>query len=331
MPARVRFSHRVKERAARTRRAKAPLVRIPEIVGPLFWLAVIFFIGFLAFKLYSAWQNRVWMGARITIIVAAREAPRVYSYNPENQSLTTFEIPKNTQLDASGGYGTWLVGSLWDLGSQEKVGGEILKNSVQKSLGIPVDGWMDSRGGILFDSGKFGFLGALGQVFQMRGIKTNLTIFDKFNLLLSVGRVGRFSRTDISLLKKNVIERRKLSDGVEGYLVIPERTTTALDVLRDDRIFSEMKTIKISNATQKSGLGGEVSRVVSVMGLRVIDTGSIGEEHDGTCILIGEEEDMKSLAAQRVAQIYGCQKVFRKPAGAADLEFVIGEGFLTEF
>src|SRR3989344_2120333 len=117
LPQRV---YSVKERANRTRRGKAPIVQILGIVAPLFYLSVLVFIGILIFSLYDAWQNRVWRGARVTVVVAS-ESPRVYSYNPENQSLTTFEVPKNTQVEASGGYGTWLVGNLWDLGKQEKV------------------------------------------------------------------------------------------------------------------------------------------------------------------------------------------------------------------
>ncbi len=321
----------MRERAQKADREKPRRVRLKNVTRPVFYVVLTFFVLLFSYYAFSSWNSRVWRdNARITIAVAT-ENPTLYSYNPQNQSIYKISIPQNTQTEASGGYGVWLAGSLWGLGEQEGLGGKIMKNSIQKSLGIPVDAWTDANGEVLLSGGKFGLLGAISQVFKMRSIRTDLTFFDKVNLLLSLGSVGRFSRTDIDLGKRGVIWKAKLSDGLDGYEIVTDRTTVGLDLLRDDRVFVEMKTLKVSNASSRSGLASEVSRVASVLGVRVLDTGSTEDIYRGTCLVTGEGEHLKSLAAKRIAQIYKCEKSIKKLGGAANLEFVIGDKFAKDF
>lgn len=331
MPARLRLVHRVERRATRSDKAHPRRVRLRNITSPVFYIVLTFFLLLFAYKALASWNLRIWRsGARITVVTAG-ENPTLYSYNPQSQSVYKIVVSKNTQVVASGGYGEWLVGSLWDLGEQEDVGGKILKNSLQGSFGVPVDAWTDFRGEVLFEGGKFGLWGAIGQVFKTRNMRTDLTFFDKVNLLISLGQVGRFSRSEIDLEKRGVTEKIKLSDGLDGYMVVTERTITGLDSLRDDKVFGEMKTLKVTNASLKSGLAGEVSRVASVLGVRVLGVGSTDEKYRGTCLVSGEEEDLKSLTAQRIVRIYGCERSIKKLNSATDLEFVIGDRFAKEF
>lgn len=331
MPAQVRFAHRVKQRTARNDREKPRRVRLRNITQPIFFIVLSFFVLSFSFFVFRSWNSRVWRNnARITVAVA-EENPTIYSYNPQNQSIYKTTVPENTQVTASGGYGEWLAGSLWGLGQQEGLGGKVLKNSIIKSLGIPIDGWVDKNGEVIFSGGKFGLFGAVTQVFKMRGIKTDLTFFDKVNLLVALGQVGRFSRTDIDLEKRGIIKVEELSDGLKGFIVVAERSTTGLDILRDDKVFVEMKTLKVSNASSKSGLAQEVSRVASVLGVRVLDTSSADDKYRGTCLITGEEAHIKSLSAKRLSQIYGCEKSVKKLNGAANLEFTIGDRFAKDF
>src|SRR3990167_6129084 len=121
------------------------------------------------------------------IFVVASDNPKVYSYNPQAEKLVVFEIPANTQIETSRGYGQWFAGSLWKLGEQEKLRGELLRESVQKSLGLPVDGWIEERGEALFAPRKLGVMSALFEALTTTRIKSNLTFFDRLHLLMKVG------------------------------------------------------------------------------------------------------------------------------------------------
>ena len=127
------------------------------------------------------------------------------------------------------------------------------------------------------------------------------------------------------------IEKGKLSDGLNGYIVVADRAAVGLDILRDDKIFVEMKTLKISNASDVGGLAGEVSRVALVLGIRVLDMGSSNDKYRGVCSVKGGGEQLRSLAARRITQIYGCDQSIKELNSAADLELIIGDRFAKEF
>lgn len=293
-------------------------------------LLLLLFLGFSVFKLFGAWHNRLWLGeTRITIIVAS-ENPTLYSYNPENATIAEIKIPQNTEVESVSGYGNWLVGSLWNLGKQEKKSGFLLSRSVQKSLGVPVDAWIGPGGEVLFTDHKLGFLAAVFQVARARSIESNLTFFDRVNIILAASRVGRLSRISTDLVKRGVISKTVLPDGMSGYVITPEKTTSGLD-LRDDKVFMEAKTLKVTNSTKTSGLAAQVSRVASVLGLRVISTDTTTQKVLGVCVVAGKESDLKSVAAQRLVQIYGCSQEVGNPSGPTNLEIIIGAKFANEY
>ncbi|KKU80842.1 MAG: hypothetical protein A2700_00975 [Candidatus Blackburnbacteria bacterium RIFCSPHIGHO2_01_FULL_44_64] len=313
----------------RSRKVKRHL---PSFLGPLIFVVLLFVSGYFAVRLYGLWENRLGRNeTRVTVVVAS-EDPVVYSYNPQNESVSVITIPRNTQVVASGGYGNWFVGSLWGLGIQEKKQGRILQNSVQKSLGIPIDAWVGPGGEILFNDRNLGLMGAIGEIIKLNNLETNLSFFDKVNLLVSVGRVGRFSRNEIPILKKNVLVEETFSDGVEGYEVVPERTVTELDSLRDDKVFAESKTLRVNNASGVSGLANEVSRVVSILGLRVISTENAKEKLNGEiCVVSGKVQNLESVAGRRLAQIYKCRTYEVGDDGPFSLEITLGDRFVKEY
>lgn len=294
-------------------------------------LGLLFGLLAFIFKSYQAWKHRLWInGARITVVVASSD-PTIYSYNPENATIASVVIPKNTQVSASGNYGTWLAGSLWGLGVQEKKGGQLLSRSVQKTLGVPVDAWTGPGGEALFADHKLGVLAAVFQVIQMQGVETNLTFFDKVNIILASGTVGRLSRTKIDLEKKDVIVKTNLSDGVQGYVVIPESTNLALDPLRDDKVFAQAKTLKIINSSQTSGLATQVARVSNILGLRVLSTDTTDKKVLGACVVRGKQSDLATIAAKRLIQTYNCDSEVGEPSGLANFEMILGKKFALEF
>jgi hypothetical protein len=302
-----------------------------SVLKTLFWVVLLLLIAGFGWKMYRAWRDRTWTsGGRITVVVAS-ENPRVYSFSPQDESIIYFDIPKDTQFEVAGNYGEWLAGSLWALGEQEKKRGMILQDSVQTNLGIPVDAWVDSRGEGIFEARSLSVIPALFKALKTETLSTNLTFFDRLSLVWGIGRVGQLSRRELNLTREGALDKTVLSDGVPGYVVSPEKTTLVLDVLRDERVFLEAVTLKITNASGSTGQAAQVSRIVSVLGLRVISVETEKVGYSGVCLVRGTGEHIKTMAASRLVQVFGCSLEEGDPDGPVSLELIIGSGFSGRF
>ncbi|TSC89415.1 MAG: Uncharacterized protein G01um10145_572 [Microgenomates group bacterium Gr01-1014_5] len=325
---RISDSHRLRVRRAKTaykhkRSSKGILAKL------IFVLCSVFFVISI-WKLFNSWQNSQWItGTRLTIVVAS-DNPKVYSYNPQAEKLVVFEIPDNTQIETSRGYGQWFAGSLWKLGEQEKLRGELLRESVQKSLGLPIDGWIEERGEALFAPRKLGVMSALFEALTTTRIKSNLTFFDRLHLLMKVGIVGISARREMDLTATGVLKKEKLGDGAAGFSVIPDKAKLAFEGLRDDLVFAEEKKVVIVNASKKSGLANDVGQIATVLGIRIIGAQTSSEKIN-ECEVRGGKSELKSLSARRLIRIFDCNEVNVKAESPQDLELWLGENFAKKF
>lgn len=318
MPARLK-SHR-------TKKSSRKRLRLALVLILFFVLCSLFYV------LAASWRARLWVsGTRITVVVAGQD-PKVYSYDPQTGKVAYFVIPGAVQLKTAGEYGSWPAQSLWDLGHQEKMEGNLLRLSVQKSLGIPVDAWISSKGETMFDSHPLGWLSAFWKALFVKDVKTNLTYFDRANLLAKISGVGTADRQKIDLVSMGVLSKTRFADGAEGYIVIPEQARVSLTFLRDDLVAGEAKRVEVVNASVKSGLAGEVASVVSTLGVRVVGTRTENSARGG-CEVKGSKKELESLSARRIAKILDCETRETDSLGKsfADLEIVLGEDFARRF
>jgi hypothetical protein len=279
-------------------------------------LLLIFLIGLAAisWKIFSLWQERRWKEDGLTILVAS-ENPTVYSYKP-GATLIVIQIPKDTEVEAAGGYGRFLVGNLWEFGLQEKDEG-ILARSIQKNLGIPIDAWIDKKGEKLFES-KF---------FEWLFVKTNLNLFDRAKIFLTINQVGLMNRHNIDLVRAGVLRPQVLSDGTKGFVVVPEKAITTFSILHDERVLEEGKTLRIVNTTKKDGLGKDTSYAVTTLGLRVIAIEATTDKYSGLCKVKVSSSHRNSYSARRLATLFGCEFLRESPKGQVSIEMVLGERF----
>lgn len=283
-----------------------------------------------SYYLYLSWQTRIWIpGSRITVVVASK-SPKIYSYNPQSGKLTILEIPQNTQIDASNSYGNWLAGGLWEFGFQEGKKGELLRSSLQKSLNLPIDGWVGENGDNLFEGKTLGWLSAGFQAITDGSTKSNLTFFDRLSILLKMGMVQSSDRQVFDLTKSGITEKTKLPDGSDGYVISIQKAKAELQFLHDDNIFSEGQRVMVVNTTRSSGLATSVAAVVGTLGARVIGTQTSNENVDW-CIVRGEKEKLSTLSAKRLIKVFNCKSEIKQPAGAEDLELILGSEFAKNY
>lgn len=324
MPARVRIVRKLRFRKEKRERfAPVRFLRVIIVLG------LVFAIGFAALRLFEEWQRRVWLpGSRITVVVAAGD-PTIYSYNPEANNLVIIEVPKTTQVEASGGFGQWLAGSLWQLGEDDGQGGTVLSVSLEKALGLPIDGWIGEQGEALFEQKTLGFPAALWQAIFV-GRHTNLTVFDRLNIILATSGVGVADRRNLNLVTTGAVKKTQLPDGLEAYVPVPDKAKTIFEILRDERVFGEGKTLLVVNTTAKQGIASEVARIAGTLGVKVMGTQTASRDVEN-CGVLGNQENINSYASRRLAQIFGCETRAEDPSGPGHLEIILGKGFAARF
>lgn len=292
----------------------------------LLFAFLLFALG-LSWKVYSAWKNRVWDTPTRFTVVVAEENPTLYSYDPSFSELTIISVPANTQLDAAWGYGSWLAGSLWSLGVQEKRW-DLLSLSLAKNLGVPIDGFVGPGGEKFFQNSIWPL-----KIFKalMGDVATSLTFFDRIKLLFGPANTPKANRRVISLEEQGVITKTVLADGQKGFVVLPERSRIFFEGLRDERILDEGKTLIVTNSTDKKGLASDVVKITSTLGLRAIGAQTKINEKIEDCLIKTRPRDKNSLSVKRLVKVFNCNVEVEEFEGPADIEILLGEGFTKRF
>lgn len=326
MPAQKSVKHKLTRRkSASRRRNPGYFVRWILLLG----ISVLLLWG--SWRLFNSFRNRVWKeGTRITFAVAARD-PVLYSYSPQSRELLVFRIPGSTQMEVAGGYGTFPAGNLLELGRGKGKEGDLLRLSIQRSLGIPVDAWLGEGGEKFFSPRPLSKIAAFKEVLSGSLLPTNLTFFDKAALILNVSGVGTADRRSLDLEVTKVLKREKFSDGVEGFVVVPEQGKLLFEALRDELIVREGKTLVVVNTTTERGLASRVANIGGVLGMRVVGIQTEGEEGDAPCIVKGKREHLRSVSAHRLSQIFQCKTEEGDTRAATSLEIILGRDFVNTF
>lgn len=315
----------------RIEKRKKKIERFQIILKRLVLGCIVLFLLILVTKLYSAWTNRVWGGEEKITIVVNSQTPKIYSFDPISQKVTVLELPRSLEIAASHGLGSWFAGSLYELGLQKKMGGELLRTSLQKSLGIPIDAWVASRDGVFFqDEPKAKITFLLQTLLPNSNVATNLSIIDQLNLLIKTSS-SRVTTKEINPLAFGVIRKKDFGFEEEAYELTSERTNHAFTkYFRDELVFSESKTISIINTTSRAKLAQEISFVISTLGVKVIETKQ-SDEAVSNCTLKGASHQLSSNSARRLTRLFKCEKETSTPQGPADLELILGEEFSEKF
>lgn len=276
----------------------------------LLLLAILFFLI----------KTSIWNGKeKFTLAVNGGETVLISIFDPRRGSITKILIPNSVQIVAAGGLGTWKLGSVWQLGQNEKRGGDLLAKTVTKNFAFPVYAWGDA-GASGFSDGRISkVLSAI-----IGKYKTNLKIGDRIKLGIFSLKVGQTKRITINLADiSESLREQTFLDGSKGYILrggIPDRITA----LFTDEAYSNKNykaQIVLKTVNQKSA--ESVSRVVEVMGVKVASV--IKEDpEDINCIVTGKNRSL----VKSIALVLGCDKKEEKEAqDSFDIEVILGEGF----
>lgn len=280
---------------------------------------------FSIFRLFGAWNNRVWLGDSRLSFVMATTPPVLASYEPETGILTLVTFPPRLEVSAAFGFGEFSSEKLWDLGIQKGLSGAVLAKTFEKELGVPVDGWIDALGlrllGGEVDSRSFvWFVEGL----QGIGSFSNFTIFDKMRILFEIGRIPSGRRQILDSVNLRISQPMRLADGLAGYKISPSLAQATLaQKLSDVKVVRENLTVSVVNTTDVSGAATKVARIINTLGARIVAVGS-KESKLATCQVNVSSRARESMTARRILAIFGCTRGSVEP-GAGEIEIILGE------
>ena len=248
------------------------------------------------------------------------------SYEQKEESLVVIFIPREVEVSLPKNYGTQPLYSSYWLGQteKEKRGIDILLSSAQKALAVPIDGYISLEEVQIREENlkklkeklftlDF-FLQPFKEGWPSKQIKTSLSLKDFLSLSWKIKNTRSLDKLEFIYLDKTL----------KGVNFDPQLLDNMIsENLLDTNLASEAKKIEIRNATQVSGMGNFVSRVIANMGLEVV---SVKNEEQTTETLIYAKENSRTVA--KLAKFLQV-KIIREelPDAQGDIIIVLGRDF----
>lgn len=303
---------RRKRRALRLSKPK-PVKKVLYFFIFLFGLLLLLFFG-LRSKNFSGNEKTS------LVIKNADSSVSVIILDPHLKEIHTLNIPPDTEVEVAGDYGSWKIKSIWQLGEQEGIGGELLSRSVTLGLKMPTPLWADSDASGLIVPGFPRIFNALFSPY-----KTNLSFADKLGILFLSLSVKNTKRVTIDLEETSYLEKETLPDGEEAFVVVKSPPSSISALFADPILSSKIISVSIKDASEKPGLAEEVGEVVEVLGGKVSSIEKI-EGLAENCLL--KANDIAVL--ETLERVFDCKSA-KSAVGNFDLEITIGKVFAEKY
>ncbi|MCX6706257.1 MAG: hypothetical protein NTV24_04120 [Candidatus Woesebacteria bacterium] len=264
------------------KRKRSLLRRIIIGVGLLLIFVAVFFLR------TKYWNSK----GKLAVVIDRGQEVVISLYDSKAGSRTDVIIPGNTQVLAAYNLGTWKLGSLWKLGSDENMGGSLITKTISMNFSLPVFAWWDSL--------------SLGD-------KLRISIFSFLN---------RKSKNTVFLKETSYLKKTVFLDGENGYLVNKDVPEEVSSMFSDQEEFGDFLKAKIIDSTESFGVANKVGRIIETMGIKVAAI-SKGSGSEGDCKVMGKNKEL----VRKTALILGCSEVEIKDLSSFDLEIYLGNQY----
>lgn len=263
-------------------------------------------------------KSRIWDGKTSYNLVYASENPdktslsqiSLINFNPSDKKITVLKVSDMIYSELPRAYGTWRVGSIYQLGEEEgeKKGVVLLKLSLSKILGMPVDGIFISSDN-KSDPPKVwstSWKNPLGISKLLTNAKTDLTPLEFIRLLYFSSKIRSDKIVTLDLSQSVITESKLLPDSTRVLGINYINLDSFLrDNLIDNLLYQENGTVAIYNATDKPGLAQEVARISTNLGANVVFIGNTEDKISKTIVVASSDSISESpFTYQRLASIY---------------------------
>jgi hypothetical protein len=277
-------------------------------------------------KIYNLVNNKVWTGQdRINLVIS--NGLTVLTYDPIDDGITTINLPDNLYIDVGGGYGKYRLGAVSELGQLEKKK-ELLPETIQFNLAIPVDGWIS---GALDKTSteKEAKNAVLKIVFSalQRKTETNLTTWDLLRLWIKVRGVKPSHIESLDYSKLNVLRPDTLVDKTPIFVLVSENSDLIIKKhFEDKRLQGERYSLEVLNGTSHPGLADEAARILGNIGGEVVGVGNTQTPFQ-QCFVRSEKNKSQTYTVRKIREIFACSWEEKTDVGRADISLILGESY----
>jgi hypothetical protein len=337
-----------------SRRKPKDFRKKPPVYRKKNWVLVLFFfillLGAGAFFLKQK-KSSILSGNNRPGIVLATSPILFLSFTP-GEDLSVVAIPENTYLELTRGFGFYRIKSSWGLGEIEAekeknfASGQLLKETTQDFLGVPVDGWLgpaedswevgqtkEDLEALKSDLTSIKIFGQGRKLVNFLGrLKTNLSYFDLVSLWWNIKNT-RFDKVSfINLGQTKAAAPLVLVDKMSVLAFDQKLLDSALlGLFKDKKIVEEDLTVEILNSTHTEGLGQRASRVISGLGGEVVSIGNLEKSLPQSQIR-APAKILSSYTASRLSKIFGTEAAVEdSPEARADIQLILGEDYARIF
>jgi hypothetical protein len=266
---------------------------------------LLFLLGILLGAFFLL-RTGLWDGkSKFGLVLAGEEDIRVRVFDPKSETLTDILIPGETQVLVAGSLGSWKLESVWQLGLDEKKGGDLLARTVAKNFTFPVYAWMN----------------------QTNPRETNLKVGDRLKLAWFKLRVRQNQKSTIRLADfREFLREKTLLDGSRGYLIEGKVPPNIAALFSDEEISNRNLKARIIIQASDEVATTTVAQIIEVIGPKVA---AINEEAAGDfgCQVSSSEKKLEKL----LSRIFACQEKVRPGKDGFTVEIRLGNQFARIF
>lgn len=243
------------------------------------------------------------------------------TFDPIAEEITRIVIPGDTQVEVANNMGVWRIKSVWELSKNENLGGALLARTVTKHFNFPVYIWSN----LVFNEM---FSGSLrGKVLLLASSEeTNLGLGDKIRIVLFNLKIPNQNRLEYDLRKTNLLDRKTLSDGEEGYVFTDRKNSKIMSVFAEPEISRLQLKVSITNLSGKRELSKEVGEIIEVLGAKATSMNE-GEQKKIDCVVKGADKYSVDLFSKYL----GCDLELKGDDDSFNVEIVIGTEFAQKY
>jgi hypothetical protein len=283
----------------------------------------------MSVKLISIFRNSLWDGTeRINFVLSAKNTTLV-SFEPFEKTLTFLEIPNNTLLEVTRGYGEYQLGAIERLGEIEKRN-NLLGETLQENLALPVNGFIQNFSSQENEVNSRNNLNNILSEGLIGKNQTNLSGWDIIRLWWQIRSVKEADVLIFNLEKRDLLIPKTLADKTKVFsLDAPIFDLKMQNLLPILALKKENFTFEIYNSTSFPGLADKSARILNNIGTRVVTTGN-SETEINKCLLKGNKSLEKTKTVEIVRKLFNCDWQETSESGRADLSLIIGNDYFQK-
>ncbi len=258
----------------------------------------------LAVLLFFFINTKYWNGKDKFIYVSKAEGGGVIVtiLDPKLNEEVNLTIPGEVEVTVARNLGTLRLKNVWQLGTNEKLDGRLVAETVSQNFLFPVFLWKD-------DSGK----------------KSNIPVGDSLLVRIFLLGIKPINKTDVDLAKSQFLMKVRLNDGTPGYRQNGPVSAALIAYFSDNDLSARNLRIGIVDATGEAGVAQKVGEIIEVVGGKIVSIDKKVISSDSDCLVSGSE----TKVIRKIANLLTCKEKNQKTD--FDIEINLGKKFADRF